>query len=277
VAQDAEHRLKISANTGFQSEDFRWSIAGNVDGTNPNILSELKWKDLAGPTAGLSADWNFWNDFHLRSSFSYLFIASGTVTDMDFHGDNRTDTVYHEGFNANKGSTFSWRTTLEYAWKIGEISVIPSAGFSLHHQSLHILDRTGATPALNSTYSSRFLGATAGLRAEFPLSEHISLGAGIIYDRYHFRGQGNWNLIPNYRHPLSFQDDANGNNLEGNIKCSYHLDKWTFFLAGNFLHGKTGKGTDMLYLANGQNAPTQFNEAVRNVMGVSVGASVSLF
>jgi len=196
---------------------------------------------------------------------------------MDYRGDNRTDTVYNEGFNANKGNSFSWRTTVEYAWKVGEITVTPAVGYILHRQSLHILDKTGNASGVNSTYSSRFQGATVGLRADFPLSEHISLGAGAWYDRYHFRGQADWNLITTFRHPLSFQDDANGYNLEGNIRGAYHLDRWEFFLAGNILRGKTGKGTDMLYLANGNDVPTQFNEAVRNYMGVSVGASVSLF
>lgn len=277
-AQDAEvHKLEISAHTGFQSEDFRWSIAGSVQGTNPNILSELKWKDLAGPTAGLSVDWNFWNAFHLRSSLSNLFIASGTVTDMDYRGDNRTDTVYHEGFKANKGNTYSWRTTVEYAWQMGNITVTPSVGYAVHHQSLHIIDKTGNATGVNSTYNSRFQGATFGLRADFPVSEQISLGVSTCYDQYHFRGQADWNLITTFRHPLSFQDDANGYNLEGSVRVNYHLDSWTFFIAGKFLHGQTGKGTDMLYLANGNDVPTQFNEAVRNVMAASIGASVSLF
>jgi len=274
---DAQERLKLSLATGYQSEDFRWSIAGSVQGTDPNILSELKWKHLSGPTVEASAAWNFWKAFSVRSVFSDMFIVSGSVTDSDYHGDNRTDRYYYGEFDAKKGSAFSWRTTLEYAFHLDKVTLIPLAGFSLHRQSLHITDQSGSSPDLNSTYATRYLGGVAGLRAGYSLSDHFALEAGALCDFVHYRGRANWNLIPNFQHPLSFQDDANGYNLEGNLKLSYILDKWTFFLSGNILHGKTGKGTDMLYLQNGQSVPTQFNEAVRNYIRGGIGASVALF
>jgi len=274
---DAQERLKFSLTTGYQSEDFRWSIAGNVQGTDPNILSELKWKNLSGPTVGVSAGWNFWKSFSLRSGFSQLFIVSGSVTDADYQGDDRTNRSYYGEFDAKKGSCFSWRTTLEYAFHLDKVTLIPLAGFALHRQSLHITDQSGTNPDLNSTYSTRYLGGVAGLRAEVPLSDHFTIEGGVLCDIVHYRGRANWNLISTFRHPLSFQDDANGYNLEGNLKLGYTLNKWTFFLSGNVLHGKTGKGTDMLYLQNGQDVPTQFNEAVRDYIRAGIGASVALF
>src|SRR5882757_1942569 len=74
-------KLTFSLSSGYQSEDFRWSIAGNSQGTNPNIYSELKWKSLSGPVLGMELGWRFWRSFVLRSSFSRLFIVSGAVTD----------------------------------------------------------------------------------------------------------------------------------------------------------------------------------------------------
>jgi len=273
----AQKRLQLSLATGYQSEDFRWSIAGSVQGTDPNILSELKWKHLSGPSVGASIGWNFWKSFSLRSEFSNMFIVSGSVTDADYHGDNRTDRSYYGEFDAKKGSIFSWRTTLEYAFHLDKVALIPLAGFSLHQQSLHITDQSGSNPDLNSTYSARYLGGVIGLRAEVPLSDRFALEGGLLCDIVHYRGRANWNLISTFRHPLSFQDDANGYNLEGNLKLVYKFDKWTFFLSGNILHGKTGKGTDMLYLQNGQDVPTQFNEAVRDYIRGGIGASVALF
>lgn len=274
---DAQERLKLSLATGYQSEDFRWSIAGSMEGTNPNILSELKWKNLSGPTVGASAGWNFWKSFSLRSEFSHMFITSGGVTDADYQGDNRTNRSYYGAFDAKKGSGFSWRTTLEYAFHLDKVTLIPLAGFSLHGQSLHITDQSGNNPGLNSTYATRYLGGVAGLRADVSLSDHFAIEGGLLCDIVHYRGRADWNLISTFRHPLSFQDDANGYNLEGHLKLCYVHDKWTFFLSGNILHGKTGKGTDMLYLQNGQNVPTQFNEAVRDYIRGGIGASVALF
>ncbi|MBN9385345.1 MAG: hypothetical protein J0H74_31600 [Chitinophagaceae bacterium] len=274
---DAQERLKLSLATGYQSEDFRWSIAGSVQGTDPNILSELKWKNLSGPTAGASAEWNFWKSFSLRSEFSQMFIVSGSVTDADYQGDNRTNRSYYGEFDAKKGSSFSWRTTLEYTFHLDKVKLIPLAGFSMHRQSLYITDQSGTNPNLNSTYATRYLGGVAGLRAEFSLSDHFTIEGGLLCDIVHYRGRANWNLISTFRHPLSFQDDANGYNLEGYLKFCYTLDKWTFFVSGNILHGKTGKGTDMLYLQNGQDVPTQFNEAVRDYIRGGIGARVALF
>jgi hypothetical protein len=274
---DAQEHLKFSLATGYQSEDFHWSIAGNAQGTDPNILSELKWKHLSGPVAGASAEWNFWKSLSLRSEFSNMFIVSGSVTDIDYRKDNRIDTAYYGAFDAKKGSSFSWRTTLEYAFHLDKVTLIPLAGFSLHRQSLHITDQSGANPGLNSTYATRYLGGVAGLRVEVLLSDHFTVEGGLLCDIVHYRGQADWNLITDFRHPLSFQDDANGYSLEGNLKLGYKFDKWTFFLSGNILHGKTGKGTDILYRQNGQTPVTQFNEAVRDYVRGGIGASVALF
>lgn len=277
---NAQQRLQFSLSTGYQSEDFRWSIAGNAQGTNPNILSELKWKNLSGPTIAASAQWNFWKAFRVRSVYSRLFISSGSVTDMDYQGDNRTDRSYYGAFDANKGNSFSWRTTLEYAFKINrKWAIIPSAGYVLHEQALHISssDQSGTSAGLQSTYDTRYQGVVTGLRAEIPLSTHFSLEAGLLYDIVKYRGRADWNLIPTFRHPLSFEDRANGYNLEGNVKLGYSRGKWTFFLSGNILHGKTGIGTDMLYQQNGQDVATQFNEAVRDYFGFGLGARLTLF
>jgi len=274
-------RLTFALSTGYQSEDFRWSIAGNTQGSNPNILSELKWKNLAGPTVKAAVKWNCWKSFELRSTFSRLFITSGSVTDMDYQGDNRTNRSYYGAFDANKGMSFSWRTTLEYPIRLNRlVTLTPSLGYALREQSLYLLssDQTGAAAGLKSTYATKYEGAVMGLRGDFHFSAHLSLEASLFYDIIRFRGRANWNLISTFRHPISFEDQANGYDLEGAVKLSYFLTrKWALFLTADVLHSETEAGTDWLYLQTGQNVPTQFNGAVRDYFGSAIGVRLSLF
>jgi hypothetical protein len=277
----AQDRLHLSLSTGYQSEDFRWSIAGNTQGANPNILSELKWTNLAGPVVEAAADWNCWKSFTLRSTFSRLFIVSGDVTDMDYQGNDRTSRSYFGAFDANKGMSFSWRTTLEYAFHFGKtFTLTPALGYALHRQSLYLLssDQSGSAAGLRSTYATRYQGVVLGVRGNIRLPGRFSLEAALLYDILNFRGRANWNLISTFRHPLSFEDDANGYNLEGNIKLGYTLNKkWSLFLTTTILHSKTGTGTDWLYLQSGQDVPTQFNGAVRDYISAGAGIKRALF
>jgi hypothetical protein len=269
-------KVNFTLLSGYQSEDFRWTIAGNIQGTDPNIYSELNWSGLAGAVLGVEADWNFWKRFHVHTVYSHLFIHSGSVTDMDYQGNNRTDRSYYGAFDANKGMSFSWRTTLEYdIWSSGIFTLTGALGYALHKQSLFLLssDSMGTAEGLHSTYDTRYQGLVAGVRGKISIGKRFSLEGSLMYDRVSYRGQADWNLISTFQHPLSFEDKANGFNLEGGLQWSYYPSRnWAVFLSGDVLHGETGHGTDWLYLQNGQNIPTRFNEAVRNYVRAGVGA-----
>ncbi|HVU55929.1 MAG TPA: hypothetical protein VHD83_12785 [Puia sp.] len=271
----------LAFSSGYQSEDFRWSIAGNTQGANPNIYSELKWTNLAGPTLAAEADWNFWKKFHIHAAYSHMFITAGSVTDMDYQGDNRTDRSYYGAFDANKGMSFSLRTTLEDdIWSSELFTLTALLGYSLHRQSLYLLspDLSGSAAGLHSTYDTKYTGGVVGLGGRLQLRKRFSLEGSMLYEPVTYRGQADWNLIASFRHPLSFEDKANGFNIEGSLRFSYYLtNKWALFASGNILHGETNSGTDWLYMQNGQNLPTQFNGAVRDYIRACAGVRWLLF
>jgi hypothetical protein len=276
-----KHPLRLSLLSGYQQENFRWSIAGNSSGNNPTIYSELIWKQLSGPLAGVEGEWNFWRSFSIRSAFSRLFIVSGKVTDMDYQGDNRTDRSYYGAFDSNKGNTLSWRTSLEYKILLTpSISLSPDIGYVLHTQSLFLLsdDASLGNNKLRSTYATVYKGVTIGLRAAFTLKKKFSIEPSLLYDQVKYRGKADWNLIPSFDHPLSFEDIANGYDLEAALKGGYAWnDHCSLFLSGNYFYGNMGKGTDRLYQTNGQQPLTQFNGALRHFWGIRLGISLSLF
>jgi hypothetical protein len=39
-------RTEVTLTGGWRQDDLRWNIAGNLQGTNPNILSELTWDNV---------------------------------------------------------------------------------------------------------------------------------------------------------------------------------------------------------------------------------------
>src|ERR1700754_1332656 len=123
-AQDGDKKLQISAGTGYQREDFHWSIAGDINGENPNVYSELKWKAIAGPHYNLALQWNIWNSFLLLGNYSKSSITSGTSNDTDYSGDNRTAPVYNQDFNSNKGRTSAWSAGVGYMLIKNEILIL---------------------------------------------------------------------------------------------------------------------------------------------------------
>src|SRR5436305_1463719 len=82
---------ELSFSAGFLEQQFHWSIAGNYQGQNPNILSELSWKRLRAISFGAGAMGKVYPKMDWMIAFSYHATLSGKVTDPDYKKDNRTD------------------------------------------------------------------------------------------------------------------------------------------------------------------------------------------
>ena len=75
---------------GYRLDDLDWSIAGNLNGTNPNIVSELTWSDLESYQLKLGGKGTIDRVFYLRGSAAFGWVLSGDVQDSDYNGDDRT-------------------------------------------------------------------------------------------------------------------------------------------------------------------------------------------
>ena len=81
---------------GYRIDQLDWNIAGNNAGTNPNILSELTWKDLEiyqvqfKPSVTLGNSHRGGVRYHLRGMLGWGSIVDGSNQDSDYAGDNRT-------------------------------------------------------------------------------------------------------------------------------------------------------------------------------------------
>jgi outer membrane protease len=278
IAIPKPKKFSIAVSVNRTTEDLTWSIAGNIQGTSPNIYSELIWKDLQGTPIRLDAQWNFWKSFLIRARVSRMSITSGTVRDTDYQEDNRTLPVFDVTVESNMGTINSFVAEAGYQILKGErIKLNVFAGYTSTRQQLYLLDTQGKfDKRLRSTYEPSWTGFCGTLSANLALSKVIHVAPQVTYHQVNYNSVADWNLIDSFRHPDSFKHKAKGFGIEGSLQLQFHLHEGVaLFLEGNYSEWSTGKGTDTLYLADGQVQRTQLNEAVRKSLGIGVGMLVS--
>ncbi|MGN8067951.1 hypothetical protein [Mucilaginibacter sp. 22184] len=276
-AQSIEKKLQVSLGTGYQQQNFHWSIAGNLNGQNPNIYSELKWQHLGGQNIAANVLWNVRKRFSLYASYSRQSISSGSVTDTDYGADNRTNPTYHETFNGDKGNTSLWNTGAGFILINNErFSLIPYVGYTMSKQSLHLLDRTGNFPDLNSTYQPNWKGAFLKVTSSVRIIKNLKFAADVIYNQVNYNSKANWNLIQTFQHPVSYRHHASGYGIDVGGQFVYTLYRNLSVHAGaGYFNWQTGTGTDELYLNNGQVDKTQLNEVVNSGFRVEGGIGLA--
>jgi hypothetical protein len=277
-AQDVEPKLQLSLSSGYHRENFHWSIAGNTNGQNPNIYSELKWKDVGGTAYNASLQYNVWKQVILYGSYSRVSVTSGSVSDIDYSQDNRTDPVYNESFSDNKGSTSAWTAGIGYRlFNNNFFSLTPYIGYTGNIQNLDIVDKTGQFPGLNSSYQANWKGGFVKVVSSIKIWRSLKASIDVTYNQTHYNSKGDWNLINEFAHPVSYRQVADGYGINTGAKLSYNLIPHLSVFAGfNYFNWETGNGTDTLYLATGENDKTQFNGAFRNGYQLSGGLELTL-
>lgn len=275
-AQSVENKLQVDVNTGYQQENFHWSIAGNISGQNPNVLSELKWMKVGGQNAAASVNYNVYKRFVVYGDYSRQFISTGTVNDSDYGGDNRTNRTYNKTFNANKGSTSFWHLGVGYIiFNNRRVSLTPYIGYAQSKENLRLLGTPDSNPDLNSSYAPYWKGGFLKVKSTIKIINKLAFKADVAYNQVSYTSNGNWNLITSFQHPVSYHHNANGYGITAGGKLSYAISNHIAVqIGGGYFTWQTGNGTDQLYLNSGQVDKTQLNEVVRNGFEVSGGLSL---
>lgn len=261
LAQDHSTKLQLSVTGGYRQENLQWSIAGNANGQNPDILSALRWKNVGGPFSGMHIQFVCYDRWLLEGSFEHTFFTSGTVYDTDYGGNNRTDIVYAQQFNAGKGGADHWQAGAGYQLPVrNKFSITPSAGYGQYHQSFFIMGNTAAFSDLNSTYKTTWTGPYGQVLCSIEFTKKLSMNAALRYSQVRYRASANWNLIEAFSHPESFRHTANGYGLNIHSSVLYHVsNRHSIGIKGAYSHWQTGRGIDELYLASGASQQTQLN------------------
>lgn len=270
--------IEVAYHRGVQHEDFNWSIAGNSSGQNPNVYSELKWKNLYGTVNAADINVRVWKCLHAFAGYSKTSLNGGDVNDTDYGSDNRTDPVYNRNFNNRGGYMDSWHAGIEYRYApCSALSILPGAGYGRNRQSLNIIDGSGQFSGLNSTYADSWSGPFVQVKAQYDIVPKLSVSLNCRYNQVNYRAQADWNLIPQFRHPVSFTDDAKGYGVNTGAAIAYTIiPHFKLQLAAGYYYWETGKGNDRLYLEDGTTDLTQFNGAYRKGYSFTGGASFYL-
>lgn len=279
VSQEINSNLNLKPYLGYHYSDFDWSIAGNSAGNSPNILSELIWTNLQGPSVGLDISYRISKRLSCIISSQYTTITKGRVEDSDYADDDRENVFYYDVFNADKGYLYDLSSEISYRLaEFRQLSLHPMLGISYKQQTFFLLEReiNLESVGLNSNYKVKNVGINFG--ANIILTKRgFQLGLKILAGFYQYSAKANWNLIPEFAKPVSFVHDANSTSLSGDLNLSIPLNNrlWLEFDV-KLKQTKTHSGNDTAYFINQSSERTKFNGANFMQHGASIGFSLDL-
>ncbi|RQO74495.1 hypothetical protein DBR43_03640 [Pedobacter sp. KBW06] len=267
-------KWKIEASIEHLSHDYNWSIAGNIEGNSPNILSELVWQNLKGPKINLNISRAIYNHFELSFNFSQHKIKQGRFKDTDYLQNNRTDAFFKKDGLSNEGKAYNYSLLLKYELPVSRfLKLKPYVGATYFDKKLYMLDFPDelTDPPLNSIYKNQWEGAVLGVETSYQINK-VSLILNTVAGYYNYLAEAQWNLNEKFNQPLSFKQTANSYTFLVGFTTSYSLSKHINMLLGmEKKYGATYSGIDEAYLINGVNVKTRFNGAEFNSFGAKIG------
>lgn len=265
MAQHTSAKCALLTST----EALSWSIAGNINGKNPNIFSELKWTAIMGSGIGLSMDQSVYKRLKLSVDLNLSAYLSGHVTDTDYQEDNRQNQTFNAHEKANRGGVGLIRSNLELLVIDGKkLDFSIGTGFFWTHKRFTLINEENG---LNSTYDAIWFGPNARTTV-------IARFGGFFfrcqtdYSQVDYLATANWNLIDEFEHPVSFRHEAKGFQLFSEVSGGFELTSELDLVMG-FRHSyfSTGRGIDTLYKTNGTRPRTRLNDVTNELFGLSMG------
>ena len=275
----AQVMSNVSLTTGPRVDRFYWNIAGDSTGNNPNVLSELTWKDIRSYGVRASGVGALTESLYVRSSVGYGSIYHGSTTDSDYNGDDRTLLFAKSESKTQKGYLLDTSAGIgialnpwDYLW------VAPVIGASYNKQKFRITDGVTTFPAvtplsgLNSTYSAQWYGPWAGIDLSYAFKD-ISVTSSLEYHVAYFKAEADWNLRSNLAHPKSFeQKNSNSGGMVANLGINYALNKqWSLSGTADYEMWRAYRGVDTTYFADGTSGSTRLNIVKWDSLNLGLG------
>jgi hypothetical protein len=268
-------------SAGYRTDNLNWNIAGNLQGQNPTVRSELKWSGVRIYQFNLSNRTVIKDRFYIRGNLNYGTVASGDNRDSDYDGDGRT-LEFSRSTNSVDGNSVwdgSIGIGLSFAFFDGTLAVNPLVGYAVSEQDLNIVDGyqalssspdtppVGPIANLDSRYETHWEGPWIGvdLMLSIPCKEGSFTRIGILLSgEVHwidYDAEANWNLRDEYRHPVSFIHEAEGNGYRVGVRMLFEMkSRWGINAGMNMQEMTTDPGLDRIFYADGTTADTRLNE-----------------
>lgn len=251
----AQEKKRVYINTfsfspTYQIEVFNWSIAGDLNGRDPNVLSELIWNNRY---LGYKAETIFsYGNIETSISFDKVKAIEGKVKDNDYAGNNREFTTSSESFNSRGGSKRSVYILVGNK-RLRNLQIgyhQENGDYRLNHDLKGIF----------SSYNVKIKGVSIGyLYGNFFQNRKLSLTTRSIFSTNNYKGQGSWILRNDLKKDVSFFQKASGVEFFSNVNLSYNIYIFSLGLGTSFKLSHYFKGIDKLYYVNGNSALTRLN------------------
>lgn len=280
----AEVQGDLAVAAGYRVDALDWNIAGDNNGQNPDVLSELTWSDLriyqfglVGHAERVGSEFATFSPC-LRAAFAYGLIVSGKNQDSDYFGDNRTLEFSRSNNSADSGSVLdlSLAGGGKARFRDNRYTLTPLIGYSYYAQNLTARDgnQTLSDPSffpdvvplgpfsrLQSTYETAWYGPWLGVDATAAPSQGWRLSAGIELHYLFYKAVGNWNLRSDLAHPKSFEHVGSGSGLICRLGSDYLLTpRLELTVAAELRRFAIDDGTDRVFAADGSQGTTLLNE-----------------
>jgi hypothetical protein len=275
IKEDSFVTTELFLTTGRRLDDLDWNIAGDINGNNPNILSELTWKDLESFQLKMAGKTTFQQLLMLRGSLAYSWIFDGENQDSDYNGDDRTLEFSRSNNNSDAGNMLdaSFGIGWQFTFCTNDFVMAPVIGYSYHEQNLTITDgyqtipSSGPFPGLDSNYETEWKGPWIGLDFTFRADEKRKMAPAIetfINIEYHwadYYAQADWNLRTDFAHPKSFEHEADGHGFILNTGLKFIFNyHWLFNVNLDYQNWSTDPGIIRFFNADGTTPMQQLNE-----------------
>lgn len=158
----------FTLSAGYRVDDLGWSIAGDINGNNPNVLSELTWDDVESYQLKFQGSIVWPDIIAFRGYANYGWIFDGDNHDSDYLGDNRTFEFSRSNNSTDDDYVWDASLAIGYPFRFGHAvvgTITPLLGYSYHEQNLNIADGNQIIPELGP-----FSGLDSSLRCRMARS-----------------------------------------------------------------------------------------------------------
>jgi len=293
-ARDILERLDLEVSGGYRVDQLDFNIAGNVNGNNPDVLSELTWKDLKSDQVSVRAKVIMVNDQvpfagAIKLGGSYGEIYSGANQDSDYGGDGRTQEFSRSNNSADSGELWdvSLGGGLVFFNHSRTFSLTPLLGFSQHQQNLTIQNgyqtlsdygfpqALGPINGLNSTYETKWRSGWLGLDLDYIPTPFFDLHGGVELHGGKYEAEADWNLRSTFAHPRSFsQTSKEASGIVTNIGMRAGARNLFLTLDFNYQKWRAKDGEDQTYFSDGSIGVTKLNEVNWESSSINAGVTV---
>lgn len=265
AGEGAETDFRLDA--GYRTDRLNWNIADS-DGS-PNVLSELTWNNLdiieVKGTARFTTGY-----LYLRAYGDYGKIVDGDNQDSDYLGDDRTLEFSRSNNASDNGEVWDVSGGAGVAIPVAEgLKLMPLGGYSYHRQHLKITDGVQTIPAtgpfsgLDSSYMTNWYGPWAGADLLWKVWRLAVRGSFEYHFLTEYFAEANWNLRSDFKHPVSFEHEADGRGVVASVGVDAALLEW-FSLKVDFDYQDwraDEDGVDRTFFTSGAITEQPLNEA----------------